>query len=104
MILGFTSIFRSAFITIFALLFCFSVSAQNTDDDVIRIRTDLISFEATVTDAQGKPVSGLKSQDFKIFDDGVERPIAFFEQQRHENFSRPMSVVFALDVSGSMIY
>jgi VWFA-related protein len=95
------------FLSLLFLVFALPVSAQNapnTDDDVIRIRTDLISFEATVTDAQGKPVSGLKQQDFKIFDDGVERQIAFFEQQKHENSSRPMSVVFALDVSGSMTY
>ncbi len=91
-------------VVIFILLFCFPAFAQNSDDDVIRIRTDLISFEATVTDAQGKPVRGLKSRDFKIFEDGVERPIAFFEQQRRENFERPMSVVFALDVSGSITY
>jgi VWFA-related protein len=80
------------------------VLAQKHDDDVIRVRTDLVSFEATVTDSQGKPVSGLKQQDFKIYDDGVERPIAFFEQQRYENFARPMAIVFALDVSGSMTY
>jgi VWFA-related protein len=105
MISGFTRIFcKPALVVIFVLLFCFSTFAQNSDDDVIRIRTDLISFEATVTDAQGKPVRDLKSRDFKIYEDGVERPIAFFEQQRRENFERPMSVVFALDVSGSMTF
>ncbi len=91
-------------LSLLLLVFALPVYAQNTDDDVIRIRTDLISFEATVTDAQGKPVSGLKQEDFRIIDEGTPRPIAFFEQQRHENFSRPMSVVFALDVSGSMTY
>jgi VWFA-related protein len=80
------------------------VAAQKTDEDVIRIDTDLVTFEATVTDANGQPVRGLKSKDFRILEDGVERPVAFFEQQRRENFARPMSVVFALDVSGSMTY
>jgi VWFA-related protein len=105
MISRFTHIFcKLALGAFFVLLLCFPVLAQKTDDDVIRIRTDLISFEATVTDAQGKPVRGLSSRDFKIFEDGVERPIAFFEQQRRENSARPMSVVFALDVSGSMTF
>lgn len=85
------------------LLLAFSGFAQK-DDDVIKINTDLVNFEVTVTDAQGKPVRDLKPTDFKVLEDGVERPIAFFEQQKRENFERPMSVVFALDVSGSMTY
>lgn len=76
--------------------------AQKPDDDVIKVNTDLITFEATVTDALGKPVRDLKQENFKILENGIERPIAFFEQQKRENFDRPMSVVFALDVSGSM--
>jgi Ca-activated chloride channel homolog len=77
--------------------------AQKTDDEpAFKIDTDLVTFEATVTDAQGKPVAGLKQQDFKIFADGVERPVAFFLQQKRENYDRPLAVVFALDVSGSM--
>jgi VWFA-related protein len=91
------------FLSLLFLMFALPVSAQDKDD-VIRIRTDLISFEATVTDAQGKPVNGLKQQDFKVYDEGIERQIAFFEQQRRENFARPLAVVFALDVSGSMTY
>jgi len=96
--------YRSALGVILILLLCLPVFAQDRDDDIIRVRTDLVAFEATVTDAQGKPVRDLKSRDFKIYEDGVERPIAFFEQQRRENFERPMSVVFALDTSGSMTF
>jgi VWFA-related protein len=88
----------------FVLFLVFSAFAQKPDDDVIRIDTDLITFEATVTDAKGQPVRGLKAADFKILEDGTERPVAFFEQQRRENSARPMSVVFALDVSGSVTY
>jgi VWFA-related protein len=76
---------------------------QKTDDGpVFKIDTDLVTFEATVTDAQGKPVAGLRQEDFRIFADGVERPVAFFLRQKRENYDRPLSVVFALDVSGSM--
>jgi VWFA-related protein len=82
------------------LLLCFVVSAQNSDD-IIRIETELIPFEVTVTDKDGKPVRGLEAKDFKLFEDGVERPIDFFEPIKKEA-GRPLSIVFALDISGSI--
>jgi VWFA-related protein len=83
------------------LLFCFSVFSQDTSD-IIRIETELVPFEVTVSDKNGKPVRGLEAKDFKVFEDGVERPIDFFEPVKKSNDSRPLSIVFALDVSGSM--
>jgi VWFA-related protein len=83
------------------LCFPLMIFAQNSDD-VIRVETDLIPFEVTVTDKDGKPVRGLKAEDFRIFEDGVERPIDFFEPIKKTDESRPLSIVFALDVSGSM--
>jgi len=83
------------------LLLSFGIFAQN-NDDVIRIKTDLIPFEVTVTDKNGKPVRGLDVKDFKLFEDGAERPIDFFEPIKRTDESRPLSIVFALDVSGSI--
>jgi VWFA-related protein len=79
----------------------FTVFAQNSDD-VIRVDTELIAFEVTVSDKDGKPVRGLNAKDFKVFENGVERPIDFFEPIKKQNENRPLSIVFALDVSGSM--
>lgn len=76
-----------------------TVKAQ---DDVIRVDTDLVGFEATVTDRNGKPVRGLELKDFKIYEDGAEHPVDFFEPLKKSSESRPLAVVFALDVSGSM--
>ncbi len=96
-------IFRLTVTGIFGLLFAFTnpVAAQKSDD-VIRIDTEIVSFEVTVTDDKGKPVKNLQAQDFKIFEDGVERKIDFFEPIKTQNTNRPLSLVFALDVSGSM--
>jgi VWFA-related protein len=55
-----------------------------------------------VTDAKGQAVLGLGRQDFKIFEDGNERPVAFFNVSKKEDLTRPLAVVFAMDVSGSM--
>ena len=78
-------------------------TAANTPvEDVIRIDTDLIAVDVRVTDRNGRPVRSLKSQDFKLFEDGSERPISFFNIERKEGDQQPVAVVFALDVSGSM--
>lgn len=85
------------------LFFAPSLSlGQDKEDDVVRIDTDLISFEVTVTDKQGRPVQNLRREDFRLFEDGVERPIDFFQPIRKVDERRPLAVVFALDVSGSM--
>jgi Ca-activated chloride channel family protein len=83
------------------LLSCPDIFAQNPDD-VIQVKTELISFEVAVTDKNGKPVRGLTAEDFKVFEDGVERPIEFFEPIKKADDGRPLSIVFALDVSGSV--
>ncbi len=70
------------------------------DDDVVRIDTDLVIINITVTDKQGKYVPGLKLSDFKIFDDGKEVSadlIAGFSVQES-----PFASVVLLDTSGSM--
>ncbi len=86
-----------------AAMFGFSSKtfSQNSDD-VIKIDTELVPFEVSVTDKKGNPVRGLSAGDFKIFEDGVERRIDFFEPIKKMDNSRPLSIVFALDVSGSM--
>ena len=88
----------SAFV---AFSFTSPVFAQDSDD-LIRVDTELAAFEVTVTDKDGKPVRGLKAEDFRIFEDGEERKIDFFEPLKKQNDTRPLSIVFALDVSGSM--
>jgi VWFA-related protein len=75
---------------------------KDDDDEVLRVDTDLVLIDVTVTDAAGRPVRNLSAEDFKIYDEGVERPIAFFNVERRRGQPRPVAVVFAVDVSGSM--
>jgi VWFA-related protein len=72
------------------------------DDEVLKIDTDLVLVEVNVTDAEGKPVRGLRPEDFKLYEDGEERPVAFLHVERRAGAERPVAVVFAVDVSGSM--
>jgi VWFA-related protein len=45
-----------------------------------RVQVDAIEIEAFVTDEQGKPVTGLKREDFQIFEDGKRQNITSFSQ------------------------
>jgi VWFA-related protein len=45
---------------------------------IIRSTTRLINVNVVVTDRQGRPVQGLTSDDFKLFDNGRPEKIAFF--------------------------
>ena len=85
------------------ILLLLIASNSLAQDDVIRVDTDLIGFEVTVLDKNGLPIRGLQAQDFTIFEDGIKREIDFFEPLRKKNENnRPLSVVFALDISGSI--
>src|SRR5690242_19080131 len=75
------------------------VMAQD-DDDVVRVNSDLVVLNITVTDKSGQYVKGLKASDFKVYEDGVEvqpKMISSFSLQES-----PYAAVVLLDSSGSM--
>ncbi len=69
---------------------------------MIRIDTDLVPVDVMVTDPSGAPVRNLRKEQFKLYEDNIERSIAFFDIQRMAGAARPVAIVFALDLSGSM--
>src|SRR2546427_6475439 len=76
--------------------------SESEPQDVIKVDTDLVPIDVTVTDSKGRLVRDLKKEDFKLFEDGIERPIASFNVEKIEGAPRPAAIVFALDLSGSM--
>src|SRR5688572_29193854 len=56
---------------------------------------ELVSVNATVTDANGRFVSGLRAEDFTIMEDGERQTITQFESERV-----PVSLGIVLDTSG----
>ncbi len=89
--------------TILFLLVIVCVGAQVAlaqDDDVVRVNTDLVVLNVTVTDKAGNYVKALKQSDFKIYEDGVEvQPNTIASFSLHES---PYAAVVLLDSSGSM--
>ena len=75
---------------------------ESEPQDVIKIDTDLVPVNVTVTDAKGHLIRDLSKEDFKLFEDGVERPITSFNVETISGAPRPVAIVFAIDISGSM--
>jgi Ca-activated chloride channel homolog len=71
--------------------------AQQQDDDVVRVNTDLVVLNATVLGKDGKFVSGLRRADFQILEDGKEQKLASFSAAE-----TPFAAAIVIDTSGSM--
>jgi Ca-activated chloride channel family protein len=97
---------------VFALLWALALAATaaparpwtpaQDDDEVVQLDTDLVTLDITVTDAKGDFVTDLKPSEVRLFEDGQPREVAFFEASSQKGLSRPLAVVLALDISGSI--
>jgi len=51
---------------------------KKPDQDSIKLNAELVQIDALVTDKAGKPVSGLKREDFELLDNNKPQPITHF--------------------------
>ena len=49
------------------------------DDDVVRVKSNLVNIDVIVKDKKGKYVADLKAEDFTITENGVTQKIEFFD-------------------------
>jgi Uncharacterized protein containing a von Willebrand factor type A (vWA) domain len=75
-----------------------SPSAES-DSDVVKVETDLVTIPVSVFDRNGLYIPGLLAKDFKIFEDGKEQQIAYFGTA-----DKPFTVVLLIDTSPSTSY
>jgi VWFA-related protein len=72
-------------------------SSEEVDEgDVVRVETQLVTVPAVVTDRTGRPLAGLKAENFVVLEDG--------KPQRLTNFATtetPFEIALLLDTSGS---
>jgi VWFA-related protein len=64
--------------------------------DIVRVNTTLVTIPVSVMDRDGRYVPNLLKDDFRIWEDGVEQDVAFFQ-----SVDKPFSVVLMLDTSPS---
>src|SRR5688572_4473505 len=74
-----------------------ATGAEEVDEgDVIKTDTQLVSVPAVVTDSAGRPLSGLKPENFRLIEDGQAQTIANFG-----TVETPFEIALLLDTSGS---
>jgi VWFA-related protein len=67
------------------------------EDDVVRVESDLVKLNVSVVDrASGRGLTGLTSNDFKLYEDSAEQRIEHFETA-----DAPFDLLLLLDLSGS---
>ena len=74
---------------------------EDTEDDVVRVETDLVVASVLVLDADGKVVPGLNKDDFVVREDDSLQEIASFSLGNSKDVSR--SIVLIIDYSGSQL-
>lgn len=72
---------------------------QPEDEDTIRVDTDLIVVPTIVRDRNGRAVTDISKQEFRVFEDGKEQEIAYFEAG-----DQPVTVALLLDTSYSSLF
>jgi len=65
---------------------------------VFRGGVETVEVTVTVTDGNGRLITGLTRDDFQVYEDGVERPVTHFTGAR-----LPVSLGIVLDISDSMV-
>jgi VWFA-related protein len=71
--------------------------SQEVDEgDVVRVDTQLVSVPAVVSDSSGRPLSGLKPENFRLIEDGQPQTITNFGTT-----DTPFEIALLLDTSGS---
>jgi Ca-activated chloride channel family protein len=84
-------------LVILTCAFPFAATAQTqSDDDVLRITTKLVTVPVIVKTQEGAYIPQLTKRDFRVYEDGVEQTISHFE-----DVDQPFTITMMLDMSDS---
>jgi VWFA-related protein len=72
---------------------------QPAEGDVIKVETDLVTIPVRIIDRNGRFAGGLRKENFKIFEDGIEQDVAYFSNEQ-----QPFTVALILDMSYSSTF
>ena len=74
-------------------------AAKAGEDEEITVETSLVSTPVSVLDRNNRFIPGLKKSDFRLFENGVEQEITYFQSEE-----QPFTVVLMIDISPSTKY
>ena len=69
------------------------------EDEVLRVETNLVTMPVSVLDREGRFIAGLQQKDFRIFENGIEQKVEYFQ-----SVEQPFTVVLMIDVSPSTAF
>ena len=92
---------RAITVAIVATLALAPALAQQ-DEQVLKLRTDLVVVDVMVTDKDGNFIRNLKAEEFTLYEDDKPQRLEFFNANEEASLTRPISAVFAIDNSGSI--
>jgi VWFA-related protein len=72
------------------------VAEEVGEDEVVRVNASLVTVPISVLDRDGRFIGGLRQEDFRVLEDGVEQRIAYFAP-----VEQPFTVALVIDTSGS---
>ncbi len=73
-----------------------SATEEVDEGDVVRVETQLVSVPAVITNSSGRPLAGLRPDNFLLFEDGQQQSISNFGTTE-----APFEIALLLDTSGS---
>ena len=74
-----------------------AATAEIDEGSTLRINADLVTLNVRVIDRNNRPINGIRQDEFKVFEDGVQQPIFSFTQEEV-----PVIYGLAVDTSGSL--
>lgn len=80
-----------------AALILVGVNIAGAQGAAFKSGVDVVALAVTVTDPQGRSVTGLTADDFAVFEEGVRQTLSLFR-----NGDVPVDLAFVLDTSSSM--
>ena len=72
------------------------VEEEVGEDEVVSVSSTLVTVPVSVLDRDGRFISGLRQQDFRVFEDGAEQQVAYFA-----SVEQPFTVALLIDTSAS---
>ncbi len=76
-----------------------SLYGQSSQDEPLRLHSDLVVLNLTVTEKSGLYAHGLTMKDFRVLEDGAPQSLESFSAEE-----APFAVAIMVDMSGSMEY